>query len=45
VDDGAGMMGGMSADGREWVERLPAELDGQRALLRGQPFRWPWAAS
>ena len=24
----------MSADGREWVERLPAELDGQRKLLR-----------
>jgi hypothetical protein len=29
------MMGGMSADGRAWVEQLPAELEGQRALLRG----------
>jgi hypothetical protein len=27
------MMGGMSVDGREWIEQLPAELDGQRKLL------------
>jgi hypothetical protein len=27
------MMGGMSADGREWMEQLPAELEGQRTLL------------
>ena len=38
----------MSADGHEWIERLPAELEGQRTLLRGllrecesqQNIRW-----
>ena len=29
-----GMMGAMTDAGREWIDRLPAELDGQRALLR-----------
>jgi hypothetical protein len=27
------MMGDMSADGRDWIEQLPAELEGQRKLL------------
>jgi len=48
LDGGAGMMGGMSVAGREWIEQLPAELDGQRNLLHAllrecesqQNIRW-----